>query len=84
MRDEVFISDGVLSHYRIYAARLRDGQWGWRTREKGSQATHWDGIVATREEAVRAALAEVVRRCDAERDRALALLEKYKEASHGV
>jgi hypothetical protein len=77
-----YIGSYELDEFNVTVEPREAGGWHWTVDSRlADYYTHdTGGIVATREEALQAGLAEVVRRCEAERDRALALLEKYKGA----
>lgn len=70
-------SSAGLEEFNITVEQIEDGRWTWTV--DSCLADHYtndtSGFSASRQEALRDGLKEVVRRCDAERDRALALLE---------
>lgn len=77
MRDDMFFIGEALDEFNVTGERMDDGRWSWKVDSRLADAYTCEttGIAATREEARRAGLMEVVRRCDAERERALKLLE---------
>lgn len=86
MNEGKYIGSRELDEFNVTVEQIEDGRWTWTVDSRlADYYTHdTSGFSTSRQEALQDGLKEVVRRCDAERDRALSLLEKYKEVSHGV
>lgn len=83
MQEGKYIGSSELDEFNVTVERLEDGRWTWTVDSRlADYYTHdTSGFSASRQEALQDGLKEVVRRCDAERGRALALMEKYKEVT---
>ena len=68
-----------LDEFNVTVNEMDDGRWSWKVDSCLADAYSCEttGIEATCEEARRAGLLEIVRRCDAEKARALKLLEAH-------